>query len=345
MDQYEYENSQYIRNNRLFVSSLAVDKSQMVTFMSEGISREMVEGPLDFDFKELVLPNILNKASIGRISYGFDVIEPNPFKNKFLKKAMPFFQKSLNPLDLYVNNVNNISTEDLIVVSKLNAKKYLIQEGLLSEEDLERPLVLFDGTFEVIGFQFIREAISTLAALDAKFLIMGQRNNYPVIKLKKMIEDYPDHLIIIYEPEVRVQWAVHFYAAADIQYVPDLSENFGLVAAEGLLFDDLYENLNIKEIEDNFLLDSEVNKKYCKKEKDCRVLFMYYHSGQELKANIHLKTFFHIAGILNRTIGMVLTNVGRSRIESCNQFPFEFYYNLNALRKLLPNINFISVGI
>ncbi|CAG8648250.1 12847_t:CDS:2 [Dentiscutata heterogama] len=103
---------------------------------------------------------------------------------------------------------------------------------------------------------------------------------------------------------------------------------------------DLYKNINIKEIDDKFLSDSEVNKKYCKKEKDCRFLFMYYHSGQESKANIHLKTFSHIAGILDRT--MVLTNVGRSRIESCNQFPFEFYYNLNALRKLFPKVNFIS---
>ncbi|CAG8636453.1 14522_t:CDS:2 [Gigaspora rosea] len=158
------------------------------------IAREMVEGPLDFDFKELVLPNILNKASIGRwvdISYGFDVKEPNPFKNKILEESNAIFPKNLdtlNPLDLYDNNVNNISTEDLITVSKLNAKKYLIQEGLLSEEDLECPLVLFDGKFEVIGFQFFRETI-----------------------------------------KVREQWAVQLYAAADIQYVPDLSENFGLV--------------------------------------------------------------------------------------------------------------------
>ncbi|CAG8753675.1 26921_t:CDS:2 [Dentiscutata erythropus] len=106
------------------------------------------------------------------------------------------------------------------------------------------------------------------------------------------------------------------------------------------LYDDLYENINIKEFDEKFLSDSEVNKKYCKKEKDCRFLFIYYHSGQESKANIHLKTFSHIAGILDRT--MVLTNVGRSRIESCNQFPFEFYYNLNALRNLFPKVNFIS---
>ncbi|CAG8462868.1 1508_t:CDS:2 [Cetraspora pellucida] len=109
---------------------------------------------------------------------------------------------------------------------------------------------------------------------------------------------------------------------------------------DDLFTNDSYDNFYFREIETNFLSDSEVNKKYCKKEKNCRFLFMYYHSGQESKANIHLKTFSHMAGILDRT--MVLTNVGRSRIESCNQFPFEFYYNLNALRKLFPNVNFIS---
>ncbi|CAG8502817.1 5963_t:CDS:1, partial [Racocetra fulgida] len=241
MNQFEYENSQYIRENRLFVSSLAVDKSQMATFMSEEIAREMVEGPLDFDLKELVLPNILNKAKIGRwvgISYGFDVTEPNPFKNQLLEISNATFPENLDildPLDFYDNSLN-ISPQDLIAVSKLNAKKYLISEGLLNEDDLERPLVLFDGKFQITGFQFFVEATNTLATLDAKFVIMGQRNRYPVVKLKKMIENYADHLIIIYEPEIREKWGVHLYAAADIQYVPDPSEDLGLVAAEALLF-------------------------------------------------------------------------------------------------------------
>lgn len=61
-----------------------------------------VEDPLDFDFKELVLPNILNKASIGRwvgISYGFDVTEPNPFKNKILEKNDAIFPENLDTLN------------------------------------------------------------------------------------------------------------------------------------------------------------------------------------------------------------------------------------------------------
>ncbi|CAG8618180.1 30885_t:CDS:2, partial [Racocetra persica] len=83
-----------------------------------------------------------------------------------------------------------------------------------------------------------------------------------------------------------------------------------------LVTNDSDKNFYFREIETNFLSDSEVNKKYCKKETNCRFLFMYYHSGQESKANIHLKTLSYIAGILDRT--MVLTNVGRSRIESGN---------------------------
>ncbi|CAG8731524.1 24785_t:CDS:2 [Gigaspora margarita] len=147
-------------------------------------------------------------------------------------------------------------------------------------------------------------------------------------------------LFTTYEDELQRMLLPHLEEDNDSKLIPTDTYLNNHDSYHDLYENDLYENLNIKEIEDNFLSDSEVNKKYCKKEKDCKFLFMYYHSGQEPKANIHLKTFSHIAGILNRT--MVLTNVGRSRIESCNQFPFEFYYNLNALRKLLPNVNFIS---
>lgn len=47
-----------------------------------------------------------------------------------------------------------------------------------------------------------------------------------------------------------------------------------------------------------------------------------------------------MANKLNRTL--VLTNVGTSRIDSCNKFPFEFYYNIDYVREKFPNLSLIS---
>ncbi len=55
---------------------------------------------------------------------------------------------------------------------------------------------------------------------------------------------------------------------------------------------------------------------------------------------MHFRSFVNLAQALDRT--MVLTNVGSSRINSCQNFTFGFYYNSKALEKMFPNVKFIS---
>jgi hypothetical protein len=95
-----------------------------------------------------------------------------------------------------------------------------------------------------------------------------------------------------------------------------------------------------KKIEENIeKIDEEINKKYCGKSK-CEFLFAYYQPEQETKANMHFRSFVNLAQALDRT--MVLTNVGSSRINSCQNFTFGFYYNAKALQDMFPNVKFIS---
>ncbi|CAB4479323.1 unnamed protein product [Rhizophagus irregularis] len=83
----------------------------------------------------------------------------------------------------------------------------------------------------------------------------------------------------------------------------------------------------------------ELNKKYCGKP-TCKFLFVYSLGEQETKANLHFRSFSQLAEKLNRI--MILTNVGSSRIGTCNKFPFDFYYNTNLLQKEFPNVLFKS---
>ncbi|CAG8624329.1 10605_t:CDS:2, partial [Acaulospora morrowiae] len=89
----------------------------------------------------------------------------------------------------------------------------------------------------------------------------------------------------------------------------------------------------------NFEHDRETNIKYCGKPK-CRFLFAYYQPEQETKANMHYRSFISLAHALNRT--MVLTNVGSSRINSCQNLSFDAYYDSKELRNTFPEVHFIS---
>ncbi|GBC02181.1 hypothetical protein RclHR1_00450016 [Rhizophagus clarus] len=86
-------------------------------------------------------------------------------------------------------------------------------------------------------------------------------------------------------------------------------------------------------------IDEKINIKYCGKPK-CEFLFAYYQPEQETKANMHFRSFVNLAQALDRT--MVLTNVGSSRINSCQNFTFGFYYNIKALQDMFPDVKFIS---
>ncbi|RHZ72499.1 hypothetical protein Glove_242g61 [Diversispora epigaea] len=82
-----------------------------------------------------------------------------------------------------------------------------------------------------------------------------------------------------------------------------------------------------------------INQKYCG-QPICKFLYVYFHSEQETKANLHFRSFTQLSEALNRT--MVLTNVGHSRIQACKPFTFDFYYNVEKLKEEFPNVKFIE---
>src|ERR1051325_7615063 len=61
---------------------------------------------------------------------------------------------------------------------------------------------------------------------------------------------------------------------------------------------------------------------------------------QETSANFHFYSFIQLAEMLNRTI--VLVNVQHSRLESCRKLPFNFYYDVDGIKKMFPNVKFIT---
>ncbi|CAG8529889.1 9249_t:CDS:2 [Funneliformis mosseae] len=85
--------------------------------------------------------------------------------------------------------------------------------------------------------------------------------------------------------------------------------------------------------------DMLVNQKYCGSN-ECRFLFAHRIPEQESQANSHFYSFIQLAEMLNRT--MVLVNVQNSRIGACLELPYDFYYNVQELKKLFPNVNFIT---
>ncbi|CAB4435923.1 unnamed protein product [Rhizophagus irregularis] len=204
--------------------------------------KEMIEGPMEFPFRELIMPNILNKAKLGQwfgITNGIDFTAYNPFNDTMLVESNANFPKNIynfDPVLLYAESIEGASQE-LVATSKQSAKAYLIREGLLNKEDLIRPLILYIGRFEYSkGLQFFNVAVELFVKMDAKFIIMGQKNNYPSEKLKRLSANSPDNIIYIDDLEFQKDWDVIYRAASDILFIPSLTESSGSVAAEGLLF-------------------------------------------------------------------------------------------------------------
>ncbi|RIA93722.1 Glycosyltransferase Family 5 protein [Glomus cerebriforme] len=239
---YTEVKSRYFNGRQMYTSAIAIDQAQIVTFVSKIIAQEMVEVPLDFYAKELIMPSILERAIKGEwigITSGLDFTIINPFNDTLLRETNSNFPNNIYNFDaalLYAETIEN-STQPLIITSKFNAKIHLIREGLLSGEDLNRTIVLFTGNFQYSkGLEFFQEATDLLVSRNAKFIIMGQNGNYPISSLKQLAKYYPDNVIIIDDVEFQTNWENLYKAAADILFVPSKSESSGLTAAEGLLF-------------------------------------------------------------------------------------------------------------
>ncbi|RGB35391.1 hypothetical protein C1646_667769 [Rhizophagus diaphanus] len=108
-------------------------------------------------------------------------------------------------------------------------------------------------------------------------------------------------------------------------------------------FDDEFDN-EFKEFNNNsrsklIIHDEKVNLKYCGK-KTCNFMFPYFIPEQETRANLHLRSLTFLAESLNRI--MVLPNVGNSRMDCCMKFSFEFYYDLEKMKKMFPKVKFMT---
>ncbi|CAH1769471.1 9025_t:CDS:2, partial [Entrophospora sp. SA101] len=175
---YTTEKPNYFHGSRMYTLSLAIDQADYVTFVSYTMAKEMVEGLMDFYLKGLIMPSILECARTGNwigITSGIDLIK-------------------------HYNN--------LVIYSKYSAKKHLIREGLL-REDLNRVIVLFVGRFQYNkDVQFLHDAAQIISQLNAKFIIMGQHNSYPVEKVVSISKEYPDNVVVISDFEFQQNWGV-----------------------------------------------------------------------------------------------------------------------------------------
>ncbi|CAG8439823.1 6850_t:CDS:2 [Diversispora eburnea] len=129
-------------------------------------------------------------------------------------------------------------------------------------------------------------------------------------------------------------------ANAIINDLEDLQETRD--SQNDILPDDILPDAIVTDSEDDLKFENPdlgINRKYCGSN-ECKFLFAYVVMEQETRANLHFLTFTQIALELNRII--VLTNVGDSRIRTCKPFSFDFYYNIEFLRKKFPHLKFIT---
>ncbi|KAI7902133.1 uncharacterized protein BX663DRAFT_531492 [Cokeromyces recurvatus] len=215
-------------SGKVFMSPLGIDLADIVTFVSQTMAKDMVEGRLDFYLKEVVMSPILRKAKQQQfygISNGVD----------FSGALNPFTESQLVTSDL--NYPDHAQEDDYVITKKQKAKAYLIERGLLNNNDFNRPLVLFVGRFQYNkGLETFEEAAHLFQSHHMKFVIIGQPNNYPLAWLERLASQYLDNIVLLKYISEQEEWLTYFRAAADIVYVPSVTESFGLVAAEGLMF-------------------------------------------------------------------------------------------------------------
>ncbi|CAO3693690.1 unnamed protein product [Rhizopus stolonifer] len=211
-------------SQRVFLSPLAIDAADAITFVSKKMAKDMVEGNIDFYLKEVVMNSILRKAEKGQfygISHGVALgANTNPYRNTQL-----------------VQNGLNFTTKLARSETKRLAKEFLIAHNQLRPEDLERPLVLYVGRFQYNkGLETFSKAVGLFRKYNIKFAILGQPNNYPLEWVENLAEENLDHVVLMSTVRQQERWLSYFRAAADFVYVPSVTESFGLVAVEGLAF-------------------------------------------------------------------------------------------------------------
>ncbi|KAI9490749.1 hypothetical protein BDB00DRAFT_836586 [Zychaea mexicana] len=251
----------YTRGQRVFMSSLGMDHANVATMVGRTMASDLVEGRLEVYLKEIGMESVLKKAQERRffgISNGVDFNQLNPFRDpRLVTRKLGYPEYSLDmirrqpslasktsddPKALDVPDVRTIwplsdTMSDYVTTSKDRAKRFLVRRSLLNEDDLKRPLALYIGQFQHDkGLELFEDAAAYFVKHDVKFVIIGQPGDYPLERVEALQEKFPDHVIVMSTAAQQRRWSIFCRAAADFVFVPSLTENFGLMAAEGLWF-------------------------------------------------------------------------------------------------------------
>lgn len=242
----------YRSGTQLFTSALGIDRSDVTTFVSRSIASDIVGRRFRFHLEDLVMPSIAAKAARGDfigVTNALDFSDPskNPFRSEQLIRAgLAFSKTDLTPSDGAVDDKNPPRDEPPLTSAKTRAQRLLVAAlpELFSVEDLHRPWFLFIGRYQYNkGCQFFETLVDLLASspISGRLVLLGARNNYPFDELSRLAVRFPSYVTLIDDrtpavSHIQREWGAVLRMASDIAFVPSLSEAFGLVAAEALLF-------------------------------------------------------------------------------------------------------------
>lgn len=243
----------YRSDTQLFTSALGIDLADMTTFVSRSIAVDIVSGRFRFHLQDLVMPSIARRAAKGEfvgVTNGLDFTERdrNPFTSpKLVERGLAFPRVGGGDL-LDPASLPSSADDPSFVESKRRARAFLVSRlpQFFTDADLDTPWFVFIGRYQYNkGCQFFSTLLDELArsphGQGGRLVLLGARNNYPFASLASLARQYPSHLTLIDDrtPGVASFQAEHgavVRLAADFAFVPSLSEAFGLVAAEALLF-------------------------------------------------------------------------------------------------------------
>ncbi|KAI9010452.1 hypothetical protein CLU79DRAFT_773133 [Phycomyces nitens] len=246
------EAQSYTHNQRVFLSGLGMASADMVTVASQSMASDMVQGILDVPMKEMMMDSLLFKAQNRRffgISHGINFDNVSPFTHpKLTQRNIAFPAHALNLIQQQSVPARQIaptqrtqwplgaSPNDYVSTSKDRAKRFLVRRKLLGEDDTNRPMVLFTGTFHYSnGAARFDEAASYFQKHNMRFVLLGQPGDYPFEKLEALGAKYPETVLILSTPKEYRQWSVLCRAAADVVFVPGQPSS-SLSAMEGMLY-------------------------------------------------------------------------------------------------------------